>query len=149
MKKADRMWLVGMMFLFGCASMFMKGGDLVEKGYTPQKVLITYKAEGAVPQGVEYMLIETEKGQAIFERSPDGSGALFLTRWQDEKGDHFAGWVATSHGYEFVIPKDRTGKGEKYVYPAGYYQIKEIGGIQRPVPVVKIDPAAVLVPKSQ
>ncbi len=80
MKKVNRMWLLGFVLLFGCASMFMKGGALVETGYNPQKVLVSYKAEGTVPQGVEYLLIETENGQAIFERSPDGSGALFLTR---------------------------------------------------------------------
>lgn len=149
MKKVNWMWIPGfvLLFGFGCASMFMKGGALVETGYNPQKVLVSYKAEGTVPQGVEYMLIETENGPAIFERSPDGSGVLFLTRWQDEKGDHFAGWVARSHGYEFVIPRDRTGKGEKYVYPAGYYEIKEVEGVLRPVPVVKLDPVAMLVPK--
>ena len=90
MKKINRIWFPGFVLLFvGCASMFMKGGALVEKGYNPQKVLIAYKAEGTVPQGVEYMLIETENGPAIFERSQDGSGALFLTRWQDEKGGSF------------------------------------------------------------
>lgn len=125
--------------------MFMKGGDLAPRGYKPQKVLVTYKAEGTVPQGVEYQLIETDRGQAVFERSPDGSGALFLTRWHDERGDHFAGWVATSHGYEFVRLGD--GKVEKYVYPKGYYSVKEIGGIARPVPVVKVDPVATLIPK--
>ncbi len=147
MKKANRVWLLGFLLLFGCASMFMKGGDLAPRGYKPQKVLAAYKAEGAVPQGVEYLLIETEKGPAIFERSPDGSGALFLTRWKDERGDHFAGWVATSHGYEFVKLGDGSGKVEKYVYPKGYYSVKEIGGISRPVPVVKVDPVAMLIPK--
>jgi hypothetical protein len=127
--------------------MFMKGGDLAPVGYTPKKVLVTYTAEGTVPQGVEYMLVETEKGPAVFERSGDGSGALFLTRWQDNEGDHFAGWVATSHGYEFVIPTDRTKKGKKYVYPKGMYEVKDIGGVERPVPVVKIDPVATLIPK--
>ena len=147
MKKGGKIWIFGLALLFGCASMFMKGGDLAPRGYKPQKVLATYKAEGTVPQGVEYQLVETGKGQAIFERSPDGSGALFLTRWQDDKGDHYAGWVAKSHGYEFVMARDGTGKGEKYVYPAGYYTVKQVEGISRPVPVVKVDPVATLTPK--
>ncbi len=145
MRKTVWIWLFGALLLFGCASAFMKGGDLARRGYKPQKVLATYRAEGTVPQGVEYLLIETEKGPAIFERSPDGSGALFLTRWQDEKGDHYAGWVATSHGYEFVKRQD--GKVEKYVYPKGYFTVKEIDGVRRPVPAVKLDPVATLIPK--
>ncbi len=133
--------------LAGCASMFIQGGALVDKGYNPQKVLVSYKAEGTVPQGVEYQLVQTDKGEALFERSADGSGVLFLNRWQDEKGDHFAGWVSRSHGYEYLVPRDRSAKGQKFVYPAGFYTIKEIGGIERPVPVVQVDPVAVLVPR--
>ncbi|OGW34849.1 MAG: hypothetical protein A2010_01135 [Nitrospirae bacterium GWD2_57_9] len=138
--------LVAVVFLSGCASMFIKGGDLVKAGYKPD-ILVSYRAEGTVPQGVDYLLVKTETGPAVFERSPDGSGVLFLTRWQDGQDDHFAGWVANSHGYEYVIPADRSGNGRKYVYPAGFYSIKEIGGIARPVPVVQVDPVATLIPK--
>lgn len=132
----------------GCASMFMKGGTLVPKGYKVQKVIVAYRAEGTVPARVQYFLVETDKGQAIFERSEDGSGALFQTHWIDDQGDHFAGWVATSHGYEFVIPTDRTKEGKKYVYPVKTYRIKMIDGIQRPVPNdPKTEPVARLIPK--
>jgi hypothetical protein len=92
-------------------------------------------------------LVKTDKGEAIFERSPDGSGALFETYWTDSEGDHFAGWVATSHGYEFVVPKDRKKPAKKYVYPSGYYELKEKDGITRPVPNTSIDPVATLIPK--
>ena len=133
----------------GCASMFMNGGALVPEGYNVQKMIVSYRAEGTVPERVQYFLIETDKGQAIFERSEaDGSGALFQTHWIDDQGDHFAGWVATSHGYEFVIPTDRTKDGKKYVYPANTYKIKMIDGIQRPVPNdPKTEPVARLIPK--
>ena len=94
--------------LFGCASAFMKGGTLVSAGYNPQKVLVTYKAEGTVPPNVVYQLVDTEWGEAIFEKSTDGSGALFVLHWEDEEGEHFGGWVARSSGYEFVVPFDRT-----------------------------------------
>ena len=141
--------IIGCFILTGCASMFMKGGALAPKGYKIQKELVAYRAEGTVPAGVQYLLIETDKSQAIFERSDkDGSGALFLTRWTDDQGDHFAGWVAKSHGYEFVIPADRTKEGKKYVYPVGTYKIRTIDGIQRPVPNdLKTEPVARLIPK--
>ncbi len=131
----------------GCASMFMKGGSLAPAGYQPPKVLVTYQAEGAVPPGVTYLLVQTEKGEAIFERSPDGSGALFETKWTDEKGDHFAGWVATSHAYEYVVPKDRRQAAKRFVYPAGYYTVQAVGGIERPVPAAAIEAVATLKPK--
>ena len=125
----------------------MKGGSLVKAGYQAKKVIVSYRAEGIVPQGVKYLLIETETGQAIFEKSPDGSGALFQTRWRDDKGDHFAGWVATSHGYEFIVPVDRTKEAKRFVYPAKTYTIKEIDGIARPVPLSPIEPVARLIPE--
>jgi len=134
-------------FILGCASAFMKGGSLVKAGYQTKKVIVSYRAEGVVPQGVKYLLIETETGQAIFEKSPDGSGALFQTRWRDDKGDHFAGWVATSHGYEFIVPVDRAKEAKKFVYPAKTYTIKEIGGILRPVPLNPTEPVARLIPE--
>ncbi len=99
----------------GCASMFMKGGTLAPAGYQPQKVLVTYQAEGTVPPNAEYLLVQTEKGETMFERSADGSGTLFETRWSDDQGDHFAGWVATSHGYEFIVPKDRKLPAKRFV----------------------------------
>ena len=83
----------------------------------------------------------------MLEQSPDRSGVLFQTRWEDEVGDHFAGWVNTSHGYEFVVPKDRTKQAERYVYPAGFYRIMEIDGIKRPIPNTQMQPVATLIPK--
>jgi hypothetical protein len=140
-------FFVILFFILGCASAFMKGGSLVKAGYQTKKVIVSYRAEGIVPQGVKYLLIETETGQAIFEKSPDGSGALFQTRWRDDKGDHFAGWVATSHGYEFIVPVDRTKEAKRFVYPAKTYTIKEIDGIARPVPLSPIEPVARLIPE--
>jgi hypothetical protein len=143
--------VIVVIFLFlasGCtASMFMKGGSLVSEGYKPQTVLVTYRAEGIVPAGVRYQLVQTEKGHAIFERSPDGSGTLFEIVWRDDRGEHFAGWVATSHGYEFIVPLDRSKPVVKYVYPKGSYSIKEIGGVSRPVPDTTVEPVARLIPQ--
>ncbi len=135
-----------MILLTACASMFMQGGSLVPAGYNAN-IVVNYDGKGTVPPGITYHLVKTDKGEAIFERSPDGSGALFETHWTDSDGDHFAGWVATSHGYEFVVPKDRKKSANKYVYPAGYYELKEKDGVTRPVPNTSIDPVATLIPK--
>jgi hypothetical protein len=140
--------IICLLFLgIGCASMFVGGGSLAPAGYKPQSILVTYRAEGTVPAGVRYQLVQTEKGTAILERSPDGSGMLFQTVWRDDRGEHFAGWVSTSHGYEFLVPLDRTQPATKYVYPAGSYSVKEIDGISRPVPHKTTEPVARLLPQ--
>jgi hypothetical protein len=147
MKKKLVVLLAVVFLATGCASAFMKGGSLVREGYQPKKVVVAYKAVGTVPPNVEYQFVETEKGMAIFERSSDGSGTLFETHWKDQQGDHYAGWVATSHGFEFVVPVDRKKEAKRYVYPKGYYSLKTINDIERPVPVVALDPVARLIPK--
>ncbi len=145
-KKGSFIFVI-LLFILGCAPTLMKGGSLVKAGYQAKEVIVSYRAEGIVPPGVKYLLIETGSGQAIFEKTADGSGALFETRWRDDKGDHFAAWVATSHGYEFIVPVDRTKEAKKFVYPAETYAIKEIGGISRPVPLNPVEPAARLIPE--
>jgi hypothetical protein len=151
--RVKRTWQVVMLLALagfaaaGCASMFMKGGSLAPAGFQPQKVLVTYHAEGSVPPGTTYLLVMTEKGEAMFEQGADGSGALFETRWTDSSGDHFAGWVATSHAYEFIVPKDRRKPAKRYVYPKGYYSLQTVGDQERPVPVTAMEPVATLYPK--
>ena len=147
MKKKILSVLSVVFLVAGCASAFMKGGSLVKEGYKPKRVVVAYKAVGTVPPNVEYQLVETDKGMAMYERSNDGSGTLFETHWKDAQGDHYAGWVATSHGFEFVIPVDRKKEAKRYVYPKGYYSLKTINDIERPVPVVALDPVAKLIPK--
>ncbi len=117
------------------------------KGYQMPPVVVTYQAEGMVPMGVQYFLVTTPKGEAIFERSGDGSGTLFQTHWQDEQGDHFAGRVANSHGYEFVIPIDRKQPGRKFVYPTKTYFVQMKNGVKRPIPNNSaVSPVARLIP---
>jgi len=130
----------------GCAAAFMKGGTLVKPGFVPPETLVRYRAEGQVPAGYDYLLVRTEQGEAMFERAANGSGALFETHWSDDAGDHFAGWVATSHGYEFVVPKDRQQPASKYVYPRGTFRLVDIDGVTRPVPTTAAAPVATLHP---
>ena len=138
--------------LAGCASMFLGGGSIVSDDYKMPKVVVAYRAEGTVPARVEYFLVESEEGLAMFERSEDGSGTLHQTRWTDEQGDHFAAWVkggsAHGHGYEFIVPLEKSKNAKRFVYPAGTYTVKTIDGIRRPVPRnPDTQPVAVLIPK--
>ena len=137
--------VVGVLLASGCYSSPLKGGRVVFAGYKPPKVLVSYRAEGSVPSATKYLLVEGERSEAILERDTDGSGTLFENHWSDTEGDHFAGWIASSHGYEFVVPADRTKPARKYVYPGGTYRIRSINGVDRPVPEVKPDPVATLI----
>jgi hypothetical protein len=101
----------------GCASWFMNGGKLVDKGYAPT-VKAAYKAptcknlvDGSNIAGpdVVYQLVQDEQGTGIFERSPDGTGAVITNHWTDDKGDHYFGWVQ-NNGWEYVIPPEPAGK---------------------------------------
>lgn len=132
----------------GCASMFLKGGILVDSEFKP-KVLVKYTAEGQVPEGAKYSLVRFEGAVGILERTSDGTGAFFSNHWRTANEDHYAGWVATSHGYEFVIPVDRSQPGKKYVYPAGTYEVETIQDVDRPVPAAFVAPVAKLIPIGQ
>jgi hypothetical protein len=134
-------------FTTGCASMFMKGGVLVPEDFKP-KVLVKYKAEGQVPPGAKYSLVRSDEGVGILEYTGEGS-VLFTNHWRTETDDHYFGWVATSHGYEFVIPIDRTQPGKKYVYPARTYDVETVEDSERPVSQTRVSPVATLTPVGQ
>jgi len=145
--------LAGLVLFSGCASMVFHGGSFVSKNDEYIKeYLVTYRAEGIVPEGSTYHLVRTDKGLAIFEQASDGSGALFENHWTDSDGDHYASWLyfpgggKSRHGYEFVVPKDRSQNALKYVYPWGTYVVQNIVGVERPVPASPVDPVATLIP---
>ena len=128
-----------------CASILIEGGKPVRKGKTPANVLVKYRAEGTVPDNIEYELVRTDKGDAIFEKSPDGSGTLFFNHWSDEAGDHFS--VIVINAYEFIVPADRSLPAEKYVYPDGTFTYKFRNGVKTPVPNNNdVEPVAILIP---
>jgi hypothetical protein len=146
-----------MLFLLaGCAatmSTFAKGGTVVPKDYEIQKEIVAYRAYGNVPADVQYYLVETSEGLAIFEHKIGDYGYLHQAHWQDNEGDHFASWVIPFPGfstivirpiqslsgccgpaYEFVVPFDRSKEAKMYRYPKQTYTIKKINWIKRPVP---------------
>ena len=145
-----------MLFLSGCAatmSTFAEGGIVVPKDYDIQKEIVAYRAYGNVPADVQFFLVDTSEGLAIFERSVDGSGFLYQAHWQDDQGDHFASWVIPLPGfstiverpvkslsgccgtaYEFVVPFDRSKEAKMYRYPKQTYTIKKIDWVKRPIP---------------
>src|SRR4051794_32312277 len=45
----------------GCASMFLHGGTLVDRGYDAP-VLVAYRIEGTAPKGVQYFLVKQQDG---------------------------------------------------------------------------------------
>lgn len=132
-----------------CASMYMGGGSLVDPGYKPQQILVTYRNEGTVPPNTEYLLVRTERGEAIYERNTiKDDGALFETRWSDAEGDHFAGWVAmVGLAFEVVVPKDRRKPAKRFVYTTGNWESIKVDGIERPVPRQPKAPDSMLIPK--
>ncbi len=155
---------LALFLLLGCASVFMQGGTIVPEDYQVQKVIVSYRAEGTVPERIQYFLVETDRGLAIFERSEDGSGCLMQTHWQDDQCDHFAAWISPSYvpkrfqgrkfgagmgpAYEFVVPFDRSKEAKKFVYEKGTYRVQAIDGMWRPVPKdPKTEPVATLIPK--
>ena len=133
----------------GCTSMVFGGGELAKAGYEAD-VIVDYRAEGTVPANVTYHLVRTPKGEAFFERSPDGSGTLFTTKRTTEDGDRFASWFKYQQHYAivFFVPKDRSRPAKKYIYPAGTYEKIDVPGTGTwPEPIAVPDPVATLYPK--
>lgn len=137
--------LAGLLCNAGCVSWFIHGGKIVDAGYSPD-VLVDYTIEGTVPPGVSYHLVLTAEGDGMFERSADGSGTIITNKWQEGDNDHFFCWVGSSHGFEYIMPIDRTQPGHKKLYPKGFYSVRNEGGIEKPNPVAPVDPVATLTP---
>ena len=73
--------------------------------------------------GIDYYLADTSSGPALYEfMSGGGSGSKMANHFEADDGTHFVLYVRTSHGYEFVIPKNRSEPGERLVYLAGSFK---------------------------
>jgi hypothetical protein len=145
-------FLLTMILTSGCAKMLnpmMMGGTLVHPEYKPPKILVSYRADGELSPDIKYYLVETEKGEAIFEEVKNGTSALFTTHWRDDRGDHFTSWVAGGPGYEFIVPIDRSKPAHRYLYPVNQYKAdrKKGVGVGAVVPKKSFEPKNTLTPE--
>jgi hypothetical protein len=129
----------------GCVR--LKGGRNVSRRFVPDEVEVRYRGEGAVPPNAEYQLVWANNQLAFFERSLDGSGTLMTTHWvDDDDADHFVVWITRGPAFEYVVPYHRDDPAERFVYPAGLYEIVDVAGVMRPIPLTRMDPVATLYP---
>lgn len=152
MKKQLVNVLFGVAFLvsiFGCASVLsslLQGGTIVGDDYQPKRIIVSYRAEGVVPENTKYFLIETKEGEeAIWEKVTDGRSAICTAYRQTEQGDHFSCWVPGQNGFEYIIPKDRSKEAKRFIYPSGKY--KALRGSMAVVPLKDFSPATRLIPE--
>jgi hypothetical protein len=110
------------------AGFFLQGARKAKAD--PQDVIAKYDIEPCVmiadgspagAPGAEYWLFEESGELRLFERSGRGDGAIIENHWKDEDGDHFFAWVRSSHGWEYIIPENRTADAVRFVYVKGSY----------------------------
>jgi len=113
------------------AGFFLRGGrnaktdpsTVIAKYAIEPCVMIADGSSAGAPE-VEYWLFDDTGKLAIFERMGPGDGSIFENHWTDADGDHFFVWVRGSHGFEVVLPEDRSADGDRLVYAGGTYQGK-------------------------
>ena len=140
--------MVLVLCLAGCAAMPIPGGEMVNRDYRPQ-VLVVYAADGEVAPGVRYSLVRQGARLAFFEQTGDGAGTVLESHWTDAAGDHFAIWATPAEpgeAVEVLVPPDRTQPGYRFVYPAGLYDVRNDSGVERPVPKLLIEASTQLRP---
>jgi len=132
----------------GCAStgsLLLQGGTLVEEDYQPVEILVSYRADGDVPENAKYFLVETDTGLAIWEKIEGGMGALMQAYRRTNQGEHFSAWAVGQPAGEIVVPFDRSQPAKRYVYPVGKYEAKR--GTMAVVPLEEFEPVAILYPE--
>jgi hypothetical protein len=135
-------------FFMGCTSigsLMTQGGTIVDQDYQPNKILISYRAEGSVPEKAQYFLVETDAGLAIWEKIDAGAGGLMEAYRKTDQGEHFSAWVVGQPASEIIVPFDRSQPAERYVYPVGKYEAKR--GTLAVIPLAEFEPVARLYPE--
>ncbi len=135
-------------FFMGCAStlsLVIQGGTAVEEDYQPVEILVSYRADGVVPENAKYFLVETDTGLAIWEKIEGEMGALIQAYRRTNQGEHFSAWSPGQPAAEFVVPLDRSQPAKRYVYPVGKYEAKR--GTMAVVPLEEFEPVAILYPE--
>jgi hypothetical protein len=95
------------------------------------KCKTTAGEEIAGPQATYYLGAGKKGGLALFEIDTNGQGAEITNHWQDEQGHHFVTYVASSHGWHYIVPDEPGKPGQRLVHPAGSYAVQNIAGTMR------------------
>ena len=93
--------------------------------YSVQPCVMISDGTSAGALDAEYWLFEDSGRLALYERTAPGDGSIIENHWLAEDGDHFFVWVRGSHGWEYVIPEDRSQEAVRPVYPKGTYKGKK------------------------
>jgi hypothetical protein len=141
--RLPRPWLaaaLSALALSGCAEMFLAGSHVAEA--PPPAPLAQYEVSRCVlPVGAEieitprlryYLAYEpAERGGrlSLYELPADGGvGTVTANGWPVGTDDHFFLHVHGSHGFEFVLPAERSAPGERRIFVSGSYEVDDLGG---------------------
>jgi hypothetical protein len=128
-------------FLQGARKAKADPPDVIAKYAIKPCVMIADGSPAGAPDA-EYWLFEESGKLKLFERSGRADGAIIENYWVEDDGDHFFAWVRTSHGWEYIIPHDRTADAVRLVYVKGSYggENNEQGArVPRGEPVARCD----------
>jgi hypothetical protein len=113
---------------------------------------------GDVPECGRYALHRVGDRLVFVERNPLGFETDFPAHWVDPAGDHFAVWdvgsdkrgapvsVPGGAAKEVLVPADRKQPAYLFVYRADLYELRDIGGVKHPVPLIPVEARAKLDP---
>jgi hypothetical protein len=146
MKKCLMLCLFGLSLgaFVGCGPT-LYGAREVDANYTP-RIVAKYGAEGDVPKGTRYALVQDGTKVAIFETLAGQPSRLIERRWQDGDGMHFVMWSPASAVEHFLVPPQPGAAAFRWIYPPGLFTIEKEGDIERPVPKIQFEAATKLTP---
>lgn len=121
----------------GCASSFMAGSQ--PHTGIPGSSIASYKiltcehiSDGSSidgPKDTTYYLAQTDNGPVLYELDSKGSGAAITNYWKDINGMNFLTYVKTSHGWQYVIPEDKTKPAVRQCYVRGTFRVTNVEGV--------------------
>jgi hypothetical protein len=72
---------------------------------------------------LRYYLASDARGPSLYEfDAAGGDGSRIWNHFVDAEGTHFVLYVRTSHGYEMLVPADKSLPGERRVFLAGTFR---------------------------
>ena len=143
---------------FSCATAAPAPSSRAAENARGRETIVSYRPVGDAPSCARYTLQRDAAGLAFMERDPLGVETEFPVHWVDPDGDHFAvrdpradepGAPASARegpAREVWIPADRSGPAYLFVYRFGLYELRDAGGVKRPVPLMPIEARAKLEP---